>query len=165
MCAKIWSNLEAPKKIALMKTSLDPISFDTILSAWWPSRHLTMPGTIRVGCKVSSLIGPKLPLTGNQKRRTRQRFFGTVIKSCANQKWTVYWYEIDRCADHAFNNLKYESSMGMRLDGVNVDSILATKHLGSGDNKVIDTFLSTYHPPLPTCLHKQHKQFPRRKRL
>ena len=117
-----------------------------------------MPGTIRVGCKVSSLIGPKLPLTGNQKRRTRQRFFGAVIKSCANQKWTVYWYEINCCADHAFNNLKYESSMGMRLDGVNVDSILATKHLGSGDNKVIDTFLSTWQPPATPHLLAQTAQ-------
>ena len=106
-----------------------------------------MPGTIRVGCKVSGLIGPKLPLTGAQKRRTRQRFFGTVLRSCENQKWTVYWHEIDRCADHSFNSLKYETSTGMNLSGVNVDSILNTKYLGAGDNKVIDTFLSTWQPP------------------
>ena len=106
-----------------------------------------MPGTIRVGCKVSGLIGPKLSLTGTQKRRTRQRFFGTVVKSCPNQKWTVYWHEIDRCADHSFNSLKYETNSGMNLSGVNIDSILSTKHLGAGDNKVIDTFLSTWQPP------------------
>ena len=88
-----------------------------------------------------------LPLTRTQKRRSRQRFFGTVIKSCANQKWTVYWDEIDRCADHAYNNLRYESNSGMTLVGVNVDAILATKHLGSADNKVIDRFLATWHPP------------------
>ena len=62
-------------------------------------------------------------------------------------KWTVYWDEIDRCADHAYNNLRYESNSGMTLVGVNVDAILATKHLGSADNKVIDRFLATWHPP------------------
>ena len=94
------------------------ISHAQHLSSW----HWTMPGTIRVGCKVSGLIGPKLPLTGTQKRRTRQRFFGTVVKSCPNQKWTVYWHEIDRCADHSFNSLKYETNSGMNLSGVNMDS-------------------------------------------
>ena len=48
--------------------------------------------------------------------------------------------------------------MGMRLDGVNVDSILATKHLGSGDNKVIDTFLSTWQPPATPHLLAQTTQ-------
>ena len=109
--------------------------------------HQTMPGTIRVGCKVSSLIGPKLPLSGTQKRRTRQRFFGTVVKSCENQKWTVYWNEIDRCADHSYSNLRYETSTGMNLEGVNIDSMLRTKHLGSAENRVIDMFLATWQPP------------------
>ena len=108
-----------------------------------------MPGTIRVGCKVSSLIGPKLPLTGTQKRRSRQRYFGTVIKSCENQKWTVYWNEIDRCADHPFNSLRFESSRGTSLDGIDLHSILASKHLGLGDPKVIESFLATWQPPLP----------------
>ena len=104
---------------------------------------------MRVGCKVSSLIGPKLPLTGTQKRRSRQRYFGTVIKSCENQKWTVYWNEIDRCADHPFNSLRFESSRGTSLDGIDLHSILASKHLGLGDPKVIESFLATWQPPLP----------------
>ena len=139
-------NQEA-KKLAHTKTSPHRFPFTLVSHSRQSCHHQTMPGTIRVGCKVSSLIGRMLPLTRTQKRRSRQRFFGTVIKSCANQKWTVYWDEIDRCADHAYNNLRYESNSGMTLVGVNVDAILATKHLGSADNKVIDRFLATWHPP------------------
>ena len=39
-----------------------------------------MSGTVRVSCKVSGLIEPKLPLTGMKKRQTR-----TVVRSCENQ--------------------------------------------------------------------------------
>ena len=100
---------------------------------------------IRVGCKVSSLIGPMQPLSEGQKRRTRERFFGTVIKSADNQQWTVYWDRIDRCANHSYNSLKYEAEKGSGLDGVNIDTILKTKHLG--DSKAIEPFLSWWQPP------------------
>ena len=35
----------------------------------------------------------------------------------------------------------------MNLEGVNVESILQTKYLGIGDNKVIGMFLPTWQPP------------------
>ena len=35
----------------------------------------------------------------------------------------------------------------MNLEGVSVESILTTKHLGPADNRVIDEFLSTWQPP------------------
>ena len=35
----------------------------------------------------------------------------------------------------------------MNLEGVNIESILQTKYLGVGDNKVVDMFLATWQPP------------------
>ena len=35
----------------------------------------------------------------------------------------------------------------MDLSDVNLQSILTTKHLGAGDSRVIDAFLSTWQPP------------------
>jgi hypothetical protein len=41
-------------------------------------------------------------------RRSRRRLFGTIIKSAAEQYWTVYWEDINRFSDHSSPQLKIE---------------------------------------------------------
>ena len=105
-----------------------------------------MPSSIRIGSRVSGLIGPLLPLYEGQKRRKRQRFFGIVIRSVANHSWTVYWPEIDRCADHSFNSLKHEGSNAMGIDGIDIEATMSSKYLGK-DQRAIDMFLEMWQPP------------------
>ena len=112
-----------------------------------------MPSAIRIGSHVSGLIGPFLPLSEGQQRRKRQRFFGIVIRSIANQYWTVYWPDVDRCADHSFKSLKYEGKENNSLGGIDLESILTNKHLGK-DQQLIDKFFEWWQlpaTPLPTA--------------
>ena len=101
-----------------------------------------MPSSIRIGSQVSGLIGPLLPLSDGQKWRKRQRFFGIVIRSVATHTWTVYWPEIDKCADHSFNSLKYEGTNSTGIEGIDMDGPLSSKYLGK-DQRSIDLFLKT----------------------
>ena len=78
-----------------------------------------MPSSIRIGSRVSGAVGPFLPNEAskdtsdfaNKKtiRRRRQHFNGTIVGSAKDKKWTVYWDEIKKSADHSCAILKYIS--------------------------------------------------------
>ena len=102
-----------------------------------------MPSNIRIGCRVSGLVGPKVAKADGQQRRTsRQRFHGTVLRSQPDQKWTVLWDEITRVADHPSGSLKFESnptSHSTGLEGLNLEVLYNDFYLGN--QKGIDNFM------------------------
>jgi hypothetical protein len=87
-------------------------SFDSI--------RVTMPSSIRLGCRVSGRVGPLQPISddriasqgGGKLRRQRSRFYGTVIRSVEGRMWTVLWDSIQKCSDHSFNSLRFERRLG-----------------------------------------------------
>lgn len=66
-----------------------------------------MPSSIRIGSRVSALIGPLQPLSEAQlqmdkrPKRKRERLFGTVFLSAPEHRLVVFWDRISRCSDHS----------------------------------------------------------------
>jgi hypothetical protein len=117
-----------------------------------------MPSIIRVGCRVSGLVGPLQELQNGQRRRTRMRFFGVVVRSVPEQKWTVYWEAIQRVADHGFAVLKFESRPPADggLVGLNIEQLM-NDTMYIRDQQGIDDYLKTWQPPrLPTNNSNSH---------
>jgi hypothetical protein len=74
---------------------------------------------IRVGSRVSALIGelgywngppPEVDANGKKRNQSRERFFGTVIKSKPDRKWLVRWDRSGVVSEDQYSTykLKYE---------------------------------------------------------
>ena len=86
---------------------------------------------IRKGSRVSALIGelgywngpPEVDANGKKKNQVRERFFGTVVESKPERKWSVRW---DRQGvvsqyDYSSYKLKYEGP-GCKLRPTNQEA-------------------------------------------
>jgi Transposase IS4 len=109
-----------------------------------------MPATIRIGSKVSALVGPFLELTDEQlhqvsrPRRSRQRLFGTIIKSAPEQRWTVYWEDINRFSDHSSAQLKIESkTSNFSVDTNKIEELLTTPGMHLKTTNELDKFFNS----------------------
>ena len=70
-----------------------------------------MPSVIRIGCRVSSKVGPLTLVSPGAKRRTRSLFHGIVLSSgrddyADKNKWKVLWIECGKCCDASASSLK-----------------------------------------------------------
>ena len=106
------------------------------------SQNTRMPSNIRVGCRVSGLVGPKVQRVDGQQRSTRQRFHGTVLRSQPDQKWTVLWDEITRVADHPSGSLKFEHNPANHTTGLEgLDLEVLYKDFNLENQKGMDSFM------------------------
>ena len=90
-----------------------------------------MPASvIRIGCRVSGLVGPFLPLVPGKSRRSRARLSGTVITSLPDKGWRVYWDGVNKSADHPNTNLKFvRASVGDQLTNLDLESIMTNDYV------------------------------------
>ncbi len=88
-----------------------------------------MPSVLRIGCKVSAAVGPFKELQPGARRRTRENFTGTIIKSDENRQFTVYWYNFNKAATHSSNSLRFESNGEQNIGSSEILSILANHYV------------------------------------
>lgn len=119
-----------------------------------------MPSSIRLGCRVNALVEKFQPLIPGKRRRVRERFSGTVIKSIADKVWCVFWDDIGKCANHLTGSLKFQQAGGSGTNyfaNINIPIVLAEHNIG--DQRGIDCFLfggsnlNSSPPPLQQCKH------------
>ena len=70
-----------------------------------------MPAVIRIGCYVSSKVGPLTLVSHGARRRTRPLFHGIVLSSGRDDStdknmWKVLWVECGKCCDVSASSLK-----------------------------------------------------------
>ena len=103
-----------------------------------------MPSVIRVGCRVTGLVGPFLSLTPGAKRRTRQRFTGTVIGSSPDQQWMVKWDDIGKVANHPHGKLRFLApALPNALKNVDLEALRTGPDFVK-NQAGIDAYLSTW---------------------
>ena len=107
-----------------------------------------MPSLIRIGCRVTGLVGPLQPVIPGdvRKKRKRERFVGTVIGSCPDKNWMVRWDNIGKVAIHHGAKLAFLSPAPENaLEGIDLEAARAgTDFVGS--QKGIDEYLKTWTP-------------------
>ena len=60
-----------------------------------------------LGCIVKAKYGPFQDLLEHRRRRERHFIHGVVIQSRTDQKWLIYWADIDRTCEHLRAGLTY----------------------------------------------------------
>ena len=88
-----------------------------------------MVSTLRVGCRVQAAIGHLTDRRPGERRRRRAKWTGTIIASAPDQKWTVFWEQINKAFDHTPRTLSLIATQPLP-SSLDVDAILRNNHLG-----------------------------------
>ena len=76
--------------------------FPSFFSILFIFSNFAIPSQIQIGSKVSACVGPLQDIAQEDKEKRKKRskrcLFVTVVRSSADQKWTVYWDDISRAS-------------------------------------------------------------------